>query len=168
LGKTIAAKEKELGDLKAAADALRKQIAAAEAPKDVKQLTVQLVRTSKYSRTDFDEAYTMVWAGDVKLQGKTVGEFTATLTKTTKTGNNGAITQYDLIVPGNGPIAEFLSIRTNHIVADNGSDHGIVFATSPTYKFLLAASVEMKGGETAIKWEGTGSFPPDSPLSKSK
>jgi hypothetical protein len=133
-----------------------------------KQLTVELVRTSEYSRTDFRGAYTMVWAGEVRLRGKNVGEFTATLTKTTKTGENGAITQYDLIVPGNGRIAEFLSIRTNHIVTDDGADHGTVFATSPSYKFLLTASVEMKGKETTIKWEGTGSFPADSPLAQPK
>jgi thiol-disulfide isomerase/thioredoxin len=168
LDKRIAAKEKELADLKAEADALRRRFAPARAPKDGKQLTVQLVRTSEYSRTDFGDAFTMVWAGDVKLQGKAAGEFTATLTKTTKTGKNGAITQYDLIVPGNGPIAEFLSIRTNHIVTGNGSDHGTIFATSPAYKLLLAASVDIKGGEMTIKWREAGSFPPDSPLSQAK
>ena len=139
------------------------------------QLTIQLTQTTKFSRINFDDAYTMVWAGEVTLRGLTVGEFTAKLTQTIKTGYNGAIFQYDIIIPSDkqqrqdisgGPISDFMSIRTNHtMLTEEGEDHGVVFATSPEYRFLLGAAVEMDGEVTTITWE-TGAFPGGSPLAE--
>lgn len=128
-----------------------------------KDITLEFTRTSQYARTNFNHAYTMVWCGDVTLKGKKVGEFTASLTKTNKTGANGAVQQYDVIIPDMNPIADFFSIRTNHIVTGAGADHGVVFATSPEYKFLNGATVEMKGKTTRIAWD-SGGFPVGSPL----
>jgi hypothetical protein len=128
-------------------------------------LNLELVRTSKYSRTDFDQAFMMVWSGDVKYSGKTVGYFTAVVTKTTLTGKNGSVTQYDLVIPGRGPIGEFISIRTNHIVTGSGSDHGVVFAASPAYKFLIGAVVKMAGVKVRITWPAS-KFPSTSPFYK--
>ena len=79
--------------------------------KNTSQLVVELSHRLDYARTDFNHAYTMVWAGEVNFGGKKVGEFTATMTKTTRTGQNGAIIQYDIIIPEGGPIAEFFSVE---------------------------------------------------------
>jgi hypothetical protein len=109
--------------------------------------------------------FTMVWAGEVTLRGLSVGEFTAELTKTIKTGYNGTIEQYDIIIPSDKPISDFMSIRTNHMGTGDGAAHGVVFAASPEYRFLLGAVVEMKGDATTIRWE-TGAFPSGSPLAE--
>lgn len=116
------------------------------------EVTIELVKTSGYSRIDFDDAYTMIWSGDVIHEGSTIGDFTAQVTKTTHTGSNGSVQQYDLIIPGSGDIADFVSIRTNHIMTGSGADSGIVFATSPTFKFLIGATVEKAGETTLITW----------------
>lgn len=138
---------------------------ASKTQKNTSQIVVELSHRLDYARTDFNHAYTMVWAGEVNFGGKKVGEFTATMTKTTRTGQNGAITQYDILIPESGPIAEFFSVRTNHIVTGAGSDHGLVFAASPKYKFLIGAAVQMEGAKTTIEWS-EGQFPRGSPLSR--
>ncbi|MFX0139896.1 MAG: hypothetical protein ACFFDN_40015 [Candidatus Hodarchaeota archaeon] len=129
------------------------------------EISLDLIRTTDYSRTNFDEAFIMVWAGDVKYLGNTIGDFTAVLTKTTHTGTNGSIIQYDLIIPGSGKIGDFISIRANHIVTGSGADHGLVYATSPAYKFLVGATFEKEGDKAKIKWSSVF-FPTYSPLFK--
>ncbi len=126
-------------------------------------ITLELTQTSDLARIDFDHAYTMVWCGDVKLDVDKVGEFTGSVTKTNLTGENGWIMQYDVIIPHKQPIADFFSFRTNHIVTDDGADHGVVFVTSSDYKFLIGATVEMDGDITKISWD-SGNFPAGSPL----
>ncbi len=117
-------------------------------------LNLTLTRTSAYSRVDFDSAYTMVWSGDIFYSGFNIGEFNAVLTKTNTSGAIGYVTQYDLVivVPGAGPVPEFVSIRTTHITAGSGADHGIIFASSPALKSYVGATVVMTGSSVTVTY----------------
>jgi len=115
-------------------------------------VTIQLVRTSDYSRIDFDTAFTMVWSGDIIYQDDVIGEFNAQWTKTTLTGIQGSAVQWDLVVFGAEPIGDWVSIRTNHIVAGAGYDEGMIFAASPAFGYLVGATVIKDGIDTTISW----------------
>lgn len=119
------------------------------------QLTLTLTKTTDYSRTDFGTgnftAYTMVWAGDVYLSGSKIGDFTATLTKTTYTSSASPI-NYDIIVPSGGTIPDFISVKTSHIPTGNGYDHGSIYATSPALSSLIGKTVTMNGATMTIAY----------------
>ncbi len=120
------------------------------------ELDLTLSSKTGFSRTDFGTgtytAYTMVWAGDVLNGATKIGDFTATLTKTTYTGENGYAINYDIMVPGGGPLAEFVSVRTNHIVSGAGSDKGVIYAASPVLKDLIGVPVTMDGDTMRITY----------------
>ena len=115
---------------------------------------MDLVKKTDSSRQDFGTgtytAYTMIWAGDVKFVGNKIGDYTASVTKTTYTGSNGAIMNYDIVLPQGGSIGEFISIRTNHIATGSGSDKGIIYATSPAFKSFIGYSVVLSGDTMSI------------------
>ncbi len=115
-------------------------------------LTITLHRTSDYGRVDFAPAYMMAWSGAVRFQGVKVGEFNSSFVKTTLTGSAGYVTQYDLVIPAGGPLPEFISIRTSHIVTGSGSDQGVIFATSPDLVPLIGSAVTMSGEIVTITY----------------
>ena len=119
-------------------------------------ITFQLIKKTDYSRQDFGSgtytAYTMIWAGDVMYLGSKIGEYTASITRTTYAGSNGNITNYDIITPPQaGSIGEFISVRTTHITTGSGSDKGTVYAASPAFKSLMGKSVVMSGDTMTIQ-----------------
>lgn len=118
------------------------------------QIDLQLVQKTNLLRQDFGSgtytAFTMIWAGDVNYLGSKIGDYTASFTKTTYTGNNGSTTNYDIIIPQGGPIGEFVSIRTNHITTGSGSDKGTIYATSPAFKSFIGYSVVLSGDTMSI------------------
>ena len=113
-------------------------------------LNLTMPRTSILSRIDFDNAYQMVWSGNVLYTGVVIGEYNTVLIKTTSTGNHGAIFQFDLVFPGGGPIGEFLSIRANQISTGSGSATGMVFAASPGLKSLVGWTFNMNGDDVTL------------------
>jgi len=115
-------------------------------------ITFTMNRTSDFGRVNFAPAYMLAWSGDVKYEGATVGEFNASIVKTTVTGASGYVTQYDLVIPGSGPIGDFMSIRTLHVATGNGSDQGVIFATSPDFTAFIGATVTMSGESVTITY----------------
>lgn len=115
-------------------------------------ITLSFAKKSDYNRIDMSTAFMMVWSGDVLYNSVKVGEFNASLTKTTLTGQNGAVEQYDVVVPSSGPVGDFLSIRTVHSTAGNGYDQGIIFAASPALKEVVGATVIMNGSNVTITY----------------
>ncbi len=118
------------------------------------EIDLQLIYRTGIERNDFGtgshSAYTTIQAGDVYLSGTKIGDFTVTLTATTYTGANGLLMQYDLLIPGSGPIAEFLAARANQITTGSTSGHGIIYAASPAFKAAIGLEVVIAGNTFKI------------------
>jgi hypothetical protein len=97
-------------------------------------------------------AFTLIWSGDVNYLGSKIGEFTTSETKTTYTGINGTIMNYDIIIPAQGGIGDFVSVRANHITTGSGSDKGTVYATSPSLKAFIGSTVTIDGNAMTINY----------------
>ncbi len=119
--------------------------------------TVQLVKTSSYFRVNFPSStepygYMMIWDGDVKLNDQVIGEFVGKIIKTSNVGSKGYETDYHITIDLGTTIADFLSVKTNHITTGSGSDVGIIYAASPAFKVLIGASIAMSGDDMTITW----------------
>ncbi|MGE0087810.1 MAG: hypothetical protein AB7S75_25645 [Desulfococcaceae bacterium] len=115
------------------------------------EILLQLIKKTDYSLQDskFYESssgqypgYALIYGGDVYYMGEKIGDFTANFTKTTYTGDNGRIINYDIIVPSGGSLAEFISVRAN-IISAKGPGHGTIYAASPAFKSLMGNNVEI-------------------------
>ncbi|MBI5590448.1 MAG: hypothetical protein HY881_08210 [Deltaproteobacteria bacterium] len=121
------------------------------------EINLDLAQKTDLLRQDFGSgtytAFTMIWAGDVNYQGNKIGDYTASVTKTTYTGSNGWSMNYEIIIPTGGePIGDFVSIRTTHITTGSGSDKGIIYAASPKFKFLVGNEVTITGNTMNIHY----------------
>jgi hypothetical protein len=118
------------------------------------ELSLALSKKTDFARIDFgplsSPAYNLVWAGDVLNGGSKIGEFTATLTKINY-GTNGTVLNYDLTIPFGDIIPEFLSIKTNRVVAGTGSvEKGIVYAGTPVLKGFIGSAAYLEGDNLRI------------------
>lgn len=113
-----------------------------------------LDQTSPLVRTEFGggAAYTMIWGGDVWFNGTKIGDFTGNMSKTVYTGYNGAIINYDIVIPISGAIGEFISVRTNHISTGSGSAKGIIYAASPAWSYMVGLPVDIFGDTLIITY----------------
>jgi hypothetical protein len=121
-------------------------------PSFAADLTLTLAKKTDYSRQDFGTgtytAYTMVWAGDVTYLGSKIGDYTATITKTTYTSAAASI-NYEIIIPTGEAIPDSVSVKTAQISTGSGSEKGIIYAATPNFKALVGSNV-IKTGDTMI------------------
>ncbi|MBA4371418.1 MAG: hypothetical protein C0402_01005 [Thermodesulfovibrio sp.] len=120
------------------------------------EAALYLDQQTDYPRTDFGSGsytgYTFLWAGNVWYNGVHIGDFTANITKTTFTGYDGVVMNYDIIIPQGGAIAEFFSVRANHISTGSGAAKGIIYATSPAWSNMVGLPVNIYGDTLIITY----------------
>ena len=129
------------------------------------EVDLQLVVGTNNQTTTFGTgsylATTTVYAGDVYLGESKVAQFTATSTKTSYTGINGYVVDYEIIVPLSGftgldYLGDFFSVKTNRIytgvISPASIDHGIIYAASPALKALIGLEVEIVGPTLKIMY----------------
>ncbi len=129
------------------------------------ELDLQLVVGTNNQTTTFGTgsypATTTVYAGDVYLGTSKVAQFTATSTKTSYTGINGFVVDYEIIVPLSGftgldYLGDFFSVKTNRIytgvISPASIDRGIIYAASPALKGLIGLEVQIEGNTLKIMY----------------
>jgi hypothetical protein len=129
------------------------------------ELDLQLDTKTNSQQTTFGTgaypATTTVYAGDVYLGESKVAQFTATSTKTSYTGINGYVVDYEIIVPLSGftgldYLGDFFSVKTNRIytgvISPASIDHGIIYAASPALKALIGLEVQIEGNTLKIMY----------------
>ena len=124
-------------------------------PSFATDLTLTLDQKTDLIRQDFGTgtytAFRMLWAGDVKYQGSKIGDFTASVTKTTYTATAWSM-NYELIIPTGGPIPDSVSVRSTRILTGSGSEKGIIYAATPNLKAIVGSNITITGNTMVISY----------------